>query len=524
MTKLEIIQYSHNFSVKACTEDARRILLRFHRWFDEYEQIEMNGGWEDKFKQSFSYPQADVEEVNWNSNRTVFRFHINSLNHFKNLIAKEGINLDDVDHKVEPIYEPVAVRFDIKPHFKPFPEQEPIIPQICAETPISKLLPLQTGGGKSYLALVAANKWGYRSAGIMKPGYIDKWIVDIDKTLNIELENIITISGSTGGFLRFFRDLDDNRIDPHIILISNTCLRNWVAEQEKMREGELVPGYPCFPWEFFQYCGIGFRFIDEVHQDFHANFRFDLISHVEQSLSLSATLVTRNDYLKRMYAVAYPSSCWVEVPEYRVYARGLSYHYEFFQPERIKTTARGRKSYSHIEVEKSIMRSSVLTKHYYEMIYRIMQQSWLFNRNEGERCLVYFASKQMCADAVFFFKQKFPGMIINKFNQGDPMKNITESDLCFATIGKAGAAIDVASLTVIIRTVAMDTIQGLLQTLGRARDIRRLYNIDRDPYYIWLVCDDIEKQKRYHRANLEIIQHKLLSVRRQSHNVLLGYK
>lgn len=521
MEKLRVTVFSHHFAVTSISKALRPVVERFAGWFDEMEMQEIGGSWERSYKQSFSYPQADVEEVDWKSPNLQYRFHINSLNHFKLLLEKELVKAEDVEYVTEPIYESVAVQFNIKPHFKPFEEQIPIIPQICAASPISKLLPLQTGGGKSYLSLVAATHWGTRTCYFMKPGYIDKWINDIDKTLIIETRNIVSVIGSDE-LKELIRGIDMGYLDPHVILISNSTFRNWISEQEKLPPGEKVPGYPCYPWEFFQHCGIGFRAIDEVHQDFHANFRFDLVTHVEQSLSLSATLVTKNEYLKKMYKMAYPEEAWMEVPEYRKYMRGISWHFDFLYPERIKTSSRGRTSYSHVEFEKSIMRNSKLQKEYLLMVYEVMRKTYMVERKSPERCVVYFATRKMCEDAVFYFKQMLPHLTINKYNQGDKLTNITESDLCFATLGKAGTAIDVPHLTTVILTVAIDSIQSVLQGAGRLRDIKKLYGLDKVPTFVWFVCDNFDKHKRYHRSKLELLRDKTVNISSMQHRVSLG--
>lgn len=521
-----IKEYSHNFSVKATTGIMATRLAKFHKWFDEYELVEMGGVWEKAYKQSFSYPQADVDGIKWNAIDLEYRFHINALPYLKQLLERDGVKPEEIKHHVEPIYEPASVQFVIKPEFKPFPEQVPIIAQVKETVPSSKLLPLQTGGGKSYISIVAAAHWGYRAAYIMKPGYIDKWEGDLNKTLDIRADKIVKVSGDTKGgaiSLQAFLHAMDNGMEPHIVLISNASFRNWIGEQEKMPQGELVPGYPCFPWEFFQYCGFGFRVIDEVHQDFHANYRFDLITHVEQSLSLSATLVTRSDYLKKMYDLAYPKKAWLEVPAYRKYMRGSSYHFEFFQPDRIKCSARGRTSYAHVEFEKSIMRSSRLMNEYFMMIYDVMRKTYLFERQDPHRCLVYFSTRQMCENAVFFFKQMLPHLTISKFNQGDPLKNITESDVCFATLGKAGTAIDIPFLTTVIQTVANDSIQAIQQAAGRLRDLLRLYKLDRTPHFVWFVCENFDKHRKYHRGKIELLGPKMVSINKMQHNVPLGY-
>jgi hypothetical protein len=128
----------------------------------------------------------------------------------------------------------------------------------------------------------------------------------------------------------------------------------------------------------------------------------------------------------------------------------------------------------------------------------------------------------MCEMATVFFKQLYPHFKIKKYNQGDPLTNITESDLCFATLGKAGTAIDVPYLTTVILTVAIDSIQAVLQGAGRLRDIHRLYGLDKVPTFVWFVCDNFEKHKRYDRSKLELLKDRTVSISKIHHNVSLG--
>lgn len=522
MDKLRVTIFSHHFSVTNVIPAMRSVVDKFATWFDEYEFVEVGGQWSKEYKQSFSYPEMDVEGVEWKNKDLEFRFHINSLAHFKNLLLKEHVREEDVEFHTEPIYEAALVQFKIKPHFKPFPEQEPMIPQICSTGMVSKLLPLQTGGGKSYLSLVGAHHWGMRACYFMKPGYIDKWVGDIGKTLEIDVDKDIETVFGSAELVKLIEGIIYNRIEPHIVLISNATFRNWISEQEKLPPGQYVTGFPCTPWEFMQICGFGYRVIDEVHQDFHANFRFDLVTHVEQSLSLSATLVTRSEFTKKMYKMAYPSPAWIEVPEYRKYIKATSFHYDFLNPSILKTTARGRSSYSHVEFEKSIMRSSKLFKQYLMMIYDVIRKTYMFERKQGEKCLVYFATRKMCEDAVMYFRQLLPHLKITKYNQGDPLTNITEADLCFATLGKAGTAIDIPNLTTVLLTVAIDSIQSNLQSAGRLRDLKRLYDSDRIPLFIYFVCENIQKHIRYHKSKQELLKDRALHFNMMQHNVSLG--
>lgn len=524
MAKFKIRVFSHNFSVKVVGDSGamRDVVRRFASWFDKYDWQEQGGQWQKVWSNRFAYPQPDPEgdSVDLLDHDLEQRFHINALQHFKNLLAKEHFSEEEIEIQNEPIYEAIQVAFNLKPHFQPLDHQVPIIPQLKVPTPISKLLPLYTGGGKSYLSLLAAAHWGYRTAYLMKPGYIGKWMDDIDKTLLIDISKVETVMGSEA-LIELMRGIDYGYKDPQIILISNATFRNWIAEQEKMPPGELVPGFPCYPWEFFQYCGIGFRAIDEVHQDYHANFRFDLVTHVEQSLSMSATMDTKDEYLKKMYKLAYPDNAWIDVPPQPKYIRTISWHFDFLDPQRIKTTSRGRTTYSHVEFEKSIMRSTKIKKQYMLMVYEAMRKTYMFERKEGERCLVFFATRQMCEDAVFFFRQLLPHLKIAKYNQGDPDKNIKESDLCFATLGKAGTAIDIANLTTVILTVGIESVQSNKQSSGRLRDLK-LYGNPRMPTFVYFVCDNFEKHKRYHQVKMQDLKEKTAVYTKMVHHHSLG--
>ena len=54
--------------------------------------------------------------------------------------------------------------------------------------------------------------------------------------------------------------------------------------------------YGCNPEDFFNLINVGIRLIDEVHQDFHLNFKIDLYTNVKKTISLSATLQSDNKF------------------------------------------------------------------------------------------------------------------------------------------------------------------------------------------------------------------------------------
>lgn len=466
-------------------------------------------------------PSAD-DDVDWDDPELEYRFHINALPHLKKLFEQSGVRDTDIQYYIEPTYEPTKVELEVKDEWKRFEEQEAIYQQLIQPAPLSKQLGLQTGGGKSALSLFAAAHWGYLTCCIMKPGYIDKWVGDIKKQMKIEYSEIEQVMG-LANLAEMIRNLSLGHIRPKIVLISNSTFRMWITEQQKLKPGELVPGFPCEPWEFMQYCGFGFRIIDEVHEDFHFNFKVDLITHIEQSLSLSATLITKNEYLKKMYSIAYPEAERVKVPEYVKYVRSMAWLYDIAPHIHMKTTARGRTSYSHVEFEKSIMKSTKLMKQYLLMVYEVVRKTYLVERKDGQKCLIYFATIRMCELAQFYFKQMLPHLTICKFNGGDELKTVLESDITIATLKKAGTAIDIPLLTTVILTVAINSIQSNLQSLGRLRNLLKLYGLDRIPTFVYFACLNNRKHMGYHKEKQQMLKQKAKVMTTVQHNVTLGY-
>lgn len=535
MSKLIVRVFSHHFSVKfgEPSPAARKIVAKFASWFEYWDWEEAGGEKYLDFKDSYSSPPTRTGlndpplETDWNHPDLEYRFHINSLSDFKKILERAGAKPEDVEYTIEPTYESAVVEIKIKEHFKPFDDQIPIFEQLKNPEIVSKLLGLQTGGGKSALSIFAAAYWNLRTVAFMKPGYLDKWVEDIKKQCDIAPTQIVVIGGenNASGFARLawlIKGLSEGWLQPTFVLVSNATFRNWITEQEKLPPGEYVPGFDIYPWEFMQVCGFGFRIIDETHQDFHANFLFDLYTHVEQSLSLSATLVHRNQFIMDMYRMAYPMENRMKVPEYKKYIRSIAWMYDIHEPRRLKTNARGRTSYSHVEFEKSLQRSTKLFKQYLLMVYDVMRKTYFFERKPGEKCLIYFATRKMCEDAMFYYKQMMPDLTFAKYNQGDSLAKALEADVIIATLQKAGTAIDIPNLTTVILTVAIDSIQSNLQSLGRLRDLKRLYGSDRVPTFVYFVCMNIAKHMTYHRSKRELMKERALISTTMHHTSTIG--
>lgn len=81
-------------------------------------------------------------------NGGMFRFHINSLELFKEAIAKDEVLYNRVKYLTMPMYEPTKVDLKVLPKYQPRDEQIPLINYLKGPGN-SKVLSLRTGGGKA---------------------------------------------------------------------------------------------------------------------------------------------------------------------------------------------------------------------------------------------------------------------------------------------------------------------------------------------------------------------------------------
>ena len=83
----------------------------------------------------------------------------------------------------------------------------------------------------------------------------------------------------------------ENLLTAKIIIITNTTFRMFIDDYEENNQTSM---YGCKPIELFPLLKAGVRLIDEVHQDFHLNFKIDLYTHIHTTINLTATLKSDN--------------------------------------------------------------------------------------------------------------------------------------------------------------------------------------------------------------------------------------
>jgi len=501
MVELTLVIASHFFKVIRINPRARPAVEAFAKKYVQYGLQQVGRG---KFARmpirTFAASTQD---------RSEFRFHINTLDDFRVHLKSNYLIGDSVQELYLPLPEVVNVSLPIFPQWIDREHQIPAIEYLLHEgPPVLKFIDIQTGQGKSYISMRAMSKRGVRTIIIVKPMYIEKWLKDIRKTYDIALEEVMVIQGSAH-LMRMLQMADDGELGCKIILISNKTLQNWIKLYELHGNHILNMGYACLPEQLCAVTGAGIRLIDEVHQDFHLNFKIDLYTNVKSSISLSATMKADDDFVNNMYEVAYPGFLRYKGPAYIKYVNATAVFYRFKYPNKIRYKQAGTKAYNHHVLENSIIKHPEMFANYKALIRRILLGSFFKEYKAGQKCLLYCASVDLCTIMRDYLIKQFPDMIITRYVAEDPFENLMDADICVTTLGSAGTAVDIDNLTTVILSVALATSQGNIQSLGRLRQLKD----GTTPEFIYLSCEDIPKHLEYHQQKRVILEEKALRYR-----------
>lgn len=500
MAELTICLNSHNFTVSRVTPRGRAAVESFARKYIQYKLERSHGG---KYVQVGKCMYAART-----ANNQEFRFHINQWKDFQYTLALNYLTDDLVEIRTAPIPEAVQCYFKVFDKWQARDHQHaPIAYMVSPDDPRSKFVDMQTGKGKSFCAMAACAALGMRIISFVKPMYMEKWIDDFHKTYDIDPMDIIVIKGSEQ-LKALLTMAVEGSLMSSIVLISNKTMQNWIKLYERYAKETLGMGYACLPGDLCEVLGAGVRLIDEVHQDFHLNFKLDLYCHIARSISLSATLISDDDFMKKMYEIAYPSRQRYQGPAYDKYVRARAIVYELRDPNKIRTKEAGSNNYSHHAFEKSVLRSDTLSSNYMTMLWKLVQNSYLKDWVRGERGILYCSSIDMCTLVTAHLKKMMPHIDVRRYVENDSYEeDLMKGEFVVSTLQSAGTAVDIPMLTTVILTVAIASSQGNVQGMGRLRELK---GTGITPEFLYLVCGSIPKHVEYHERKRVLLQGRAL--------------
>jgi hypothetical protein len=358
----------------------------------------------------------------------------------------------------------------------------------------------------SYCTMRGMAIFGYRTMIIVKPMYLEKWVEDMHRTMIFEPKDIMVIRGSSQ-LMALLMMAEAGELNSKIILLSNKTLQNWLKLYEKFKDDTLDMGYTCTPDRMCEVLGVGNRVIDEVHQDFHLNFKIDLYTNVAESISLSATLLSDDDFMNKMYEIAYPAFSRYKGPAYDKYIAARSVIYRLRQPNEVRYKDPVSKNYSHHVFEQWILKNDQRASNYFDLINTVVKGSYLPKYKKPDRCIIFCASIAMCTVVTAYLQKRYPHLDIRRYVEEDPWENLMEADISVTTLQSAGTAVDIPNLTTVILTTAVSSSQSNVQGFGRLRKP----NDGTVPEFNYFVCEDIPKQVDYHEKKRGILQDRAIS-------------
>lgn len=485
--------YSHHFSLTRLSPVGRNIATRFAGRYVQFGLVPGGGQMHRKALKVFAAANAE---------RTEFRFHINQLSDFYKLLLQMGYDNPTLYQTVKTaVKDTPSMEFSVNEKFQPFDYQVPIIDYLSKVKPVCKLVGLRTGGGKTLCALRAIANLKKVPCIIVKPAYLEKWAEDLVKIYGLSIDDIMVVQGGKQ-LMALLELVKEKKIAYKAVLLSNRTMQLWLSAYEKGAEYAEDLGYCIPPYRFFEHIGAGIRLVDEVHQDFHFNFKLDLYTNVEYAISLSATLITNDPFLRTMHDVAYPPIDRCASPDLGNYISSYAVHYRFDKPDKIRTSEYGSNNYSHGALEKSVMKHMPTLHAYINLVDYVVSIGYFNSKKKDKKCIIFAYSIDMCTAITKHFEGKYPDFDVRRYVAEDPYENLMQADIIVSTLGSAGTAVDIPNLTNVILTTAVDSIQSNIQSLGR---LRKLDNGQTPTEFHYFVCEDIPKHLEYHERKKQML-------------------
>lgn len=502
---MQIDVYSHNFALSNYLPRDKEVIREYLRPLIQMEyERQRNGRFVPVPKRAYASTLRD---------RTEYRFHINQLDDFLTFlkhhhyvpaqyeIIKHGISINEfeiVDHDVKQMYEPRE-------------KQVPLIDHVLSPG-ATKMIKLQTGGGKTYIALRCAWLMGARTVLSFKGMYVDRWVDGLEETFHFAKDDLVVVRGSAG-LASVLEQGRCNELSAKFLIVTNRTMHDYIKDHER-HSGES-PLYPVGPDMFHRTLRAGFHVMDEVHQEFHGNFRQMTYMHCPKLLALSATMDSSDPFTDRMYQIPFPIHERNDGGKYNVYISVTALYYRFVNPKIVKWKG-PRRNYSHNSFEDSIMsKKATVLPNYFKMINFIVQNAFVKKREPGQRMLIFCASVEMCTELVAYLKRIHPLLKIGRYTQEDDYSVLSESDISVSTVLSAGTAVDIQGLRVTLMTTAINSRQSNEQALGRLREMKDQW-AGITPEFYYLVCMDIDKHLEYDESKRVYFEGKVTNHRKMN--------
>lgn len=503
---MKIVVRALGYSVYPSSQEQKNLCVQHASNFISYKTEMLPGG--------IRVRKPDAFYGSRNITGEYYNFHINTLDRFKEKVIAAS-QYQGWDYVIEnaPAYEPLKVNYKFNPNIKLRDYQEDVVSFAMKRLNSSvsyrnMILGIQTGKGKGISSMYIAAQLGYSMCIIIKPSFIDKWVIELKQVLGLSDRDFNIVKG--GNSLRKLTKLAvKGKYKTPVTIISNKTYQGFITDFERTPDQFYQMGYKCNPFELMEKLKIGFLLRDEIHLDFHFNFKIDTYTNVYCSMALSATLLSKDRFISDMYDVMFPSESRYDGGAYDKYVDMYPYYYNIANMKGIRTSFSGPGGfYSHNALEASIMRDRPKFKNYLDLIDQSLKDSFFKNNREKKKALVYCSTIEMCGFVAKYLAMKYPQLDIRRYTADDPYENMIDSDIRVTTVGSGGVGFDIPDLVTVVMTQAIDSIQSNIQTFGRLRRLSDNPKLE----FVYFVCKDIQKHMDYHKSKMALFKDRTKSI------------
>ncbi len=417
------------------------------------------------------------------------RLPIGYLKDFKEALADFSI---DIYEDEIPFVVPRPIDVSGNEDFQPRDYQIPLIDFLTNPEPGMSALPLQTGKGKTFVAIQTMVKLKLATL-IVVSGLVDQWADKITQYTDLNRDEIYIIKEYTS--IRRLMELGS----PHPVYVASLeTLRVWINHEGK------YANLPTFT-DFLHEAGIGLKIMDEVHEKYNAQIIVDLWSEVKNNVYLSATFDRNNRNGRRIFKTVYPEYIMCQTQDYDQYVHLHMYSYTGSVIPKQVMRLRG---YMHAKYESNILKRITKFNHYTDFVLpRVIDMHYINIRRPGDKLVMYFSTKAMVHEVQKVLSEKYPNLNIVTYIEDDPdsVYENPDNDVLITTPHKCGTGTDIPKLRTVINTISFSARTKVIQMLGRLR------KLDVDVHYVDIYDRGIPTCVRHAYNRINILRPKALS-------------
>lgn len=439
--------------------------------------------------------------------RRQFRFHRNCLEDLLAHLDGSGVPRSQIECHYRAPPQAASLTLEMGDHIELWPDQVPVVDFLANPDQTNKVCEQDTGSGKTLCSLVAMHRLGKRTLIQLRGGFIYRWLEELETHFHYAKGDVMVVRGH-GALMSLINQARTGELRASVIIITWGTLYKLLSAYEK---DPYHNEYGISPEELYELCQIGLRINDEVHLDYHFNFRSDIYANVQSSIQLSATLRTDDSFRRQMYEISLPRSDWYKGGKSDAYIGVYSVRYRARRPNKIRTQQMGDTRYSHQAFEKSVMRNRKMIKNYLALIRRCVQYYYISDWEGGQRAIIFCSLIKLCEKIVADLARSHPELAVRVYHASTPESTLAEADIIVTTVESCGVAVDIKDLKLALLTRAIAKKEMNEQIMGRLRRSKRWPNMT--PRFCFFTCTSIPKHLDYEEKKKEDLAHKSLYFR-----------